>query len=125
MVRDGILVGTDAGAAVFDGTVWESLTTANSGLLDNRVLSIAVQPSSFGEKIWFGTRSGVSRFDTTSGEWQSYNQDFDPQGSGVVDLLVDSLGCMWAATTGDGLGVWDGGFGSSSIRATRRSRSTP
>ena len=28
----------------------------------------------------------------------------------MVDLLYDLSGRMWAATTGDGLGVWDGGF---------------
>jgi len=71
-----------------------------------------VQPaapgSGGGDVVWFGTRSGVSRLDTVSGEWRSFPGQFDPNWGGVPALLVDSAGRLWAGTIGGGLGLWDG-----------------
>ncbi len=106
---DGRLwVGTDAGAAVWDGQTWTPLTTASSGLGDNRVLSLAIQVRPEGDRVWFGTRSGLSCLDTGTGTWLSFPHDFDPTWGGVVALLVDSKGRLWAGTLGGGLGRWDG-----------------
>ncbi len=101
---DGRLwVGTDAGAAVWDGQSWTPFTTASSGLGDNRVLALAIQPRPEGDRVWFGTRAGLSFLDTATGQWQSFPTDSD-----VVVLLVDSHDRLWAGTLGGGLGRWDG-----------------
>lgn len=109
---DGRLwAGTGAGAAVFDGRSWTPYTAASTGLGDDGVLSLAIQsqaPERGGDLVWFGTRAGVSRLDTSTGMWRSFAADFDPNWGGVATLLVDSEGRLWAATIGGGLGVWDG-----------------
>lgn len=106
---DGCLwAGTDGGAAVWDGKAWTPFTAANSGLEDDRVLSLAIQPRPEGDRVWFGTRSGLNCLDTATGEWLDFPHDFDPAWGGVVALLVDSQGRLWAGTIGGGLGLWDG-----------------
>ncbi len=106
--RGQLWAGTGAGAAVFDGQGWMAHTTANSGLVDNRVLALEIEPQPGGDRVWFGTRMGVSRLDTASGEWTSFPEAFDPSWGGVADLLLDSAGQLWAGTLGGGLGRWDG-----------------
>lgn len=106
---DGRLwVGTGAGVAVLEGESWTALTTGTSGLVDNHVLSLAVQPLPQGDRIWFGTRIGVVQFDTTTGQWTDHTQPFDPEWGGVASLLVDSADRLWAGTIGGGLALWDG-----------------
>ena len=99
---------TGAGAAVYNGQTWTSFTATTSGLVDNRVLSLAIGPHPEGDQVWFGTGDGVSRLDTASGTWTSFSSDFDPGWGGVPDLLIDSLDRLWAGTLGGGLGLWDG-----------------
>jgi Two component regulator propeller len=100
--------GTNAGAAAFDGQTWTPYAADTSGLGNDWVLSIAVEPQPSGDRVWFGTRSGVSRLDTASGQWARFDQDFDPGWGGVPGLVIDSSGRLWAATAGGGLGAWDG-----------------
>lgn len=51
------------GISEFDGTVWRSYNTSNSGLVDNGVTAIAIDTANH---KWFGTYgSGVSEFDDT------------------------------------------------------------
>ncbi len=101
-------VGTGAGAAVFDGHRWASFTTA-SGLPDNVVLSIAIDPRPQGDRVWFGTQRGIARLDTATGEWgDTASEDIGLEWDSVADVLVDASGRLWAATLGGGLGLWDG-----------------
>jgi len=110
---DGRLwAGTSNGAAVFDGQTWTPYLADVSGLVDNNVLSLAVQARPHQQNdsdwIWFGTRTGVERLNTASGQWTLYDEPFDPNWGGVACLLVDSAGRLWAGTIGGGLGLWDG-----------------
>jgi hypothetical protein len=103
---DGRLwVGTTSGAAVFDGQRWIPFTTRNSDLVDDWVLSLAIEQRPAGDRIWFGTSAGLSRFDPATGEWLSYTDSFR---EGVRALQIDSQGRLWAGTLGDGLSLWDG-----------------
>lgn len=103
---DGHLwAGTNAGAAVYDGQMWRPITTATSGLVDDRVFSLAIDPRPEGDQVWFGTQGGLSRLDTSTGEWLGFT---DVYAGAVVDLLLDSSGRLWIGTLGGGLGVWDG-----------------
>jgi hypothetical protein len=109
---EGIAVGDDqvwaatlAGAARLADGRWTTFTTANSGLGDDAVFSIALQ----GDVVWMGTVSGVSRFETVSDSWATFTADNSDLGvGGVADLLIDSEGMVWAATQGGGLSQWDG-----------------
>ncbi len=98
-------VGTNAGAAFFDGH-WKTYTAQNSGLGDNSVFSIAIQP---GKAAWFGHLKGVSRMDLATGEWTQF--DLSKYGfgwGGTVSLIVDRQDRIWAGTLGSGLNMWDG-----------------
>ena len=104
--NDGHLwVGLTSGAAVFDGRRWTPFTMRNSGLGNDWILSLAIENRPEGDRVWFGTSVGISRFDLASGEWQSFTDNF---AEGVRALQFDSKGRLWAGTLGDGLGLWDG-----------------
>jgi ligand-binding sensor domain-containing protein len=77
----------------------------NSGLVNDWILSLAIENRPEGDRVWFGTSVGISRFDLASGEWQSFTDNF---AEGVRALQFDSKGRLWAGTLGDGLGLWDG-----------------
>jgi hypothetical protein len=100
-----VWVGTTSGAAVFDGGRWTAFLPSPSGLLDPWILSLAIEPRSAGDLVWFGTSTGISRFDNATGEWASYTENLE---EGVPALLLDSQGRLWAGTLGDGLGLWNG-----------------
>jgi hypothetical protein len=100
-----VWVGTTTGASVWDGEVWTPHTRASSGLGEDWVRALAVEARTAGDLVWFGTEGGVSRLDTSTGEWTNYGGDL---AVGVDDLLLDSTGRLWAGTLGRGLGRWDG-----------------
>jgi ligand-binding sensor domain-containing protein len=107
--QNRIWIGTLDGVAVFDGVGWKPFTKESSGLVDNAVFSIAVQQSVGEPLIWFGTLSGISRLETTTGQWESYSsQVIDTGWGGVSDLFFDSTGKLWVCTEGGGISLWDG-----------------
>jgi hypothetical protein len=107
--QNNIWIGTLDGAAVYDGSTWKPFTKENSGLVDNAVFSITIQQGEGNQIIWFGTLSGVSQLDITTGQWQSYTrQDIDLGWGGVSDLMIDSTGRLWICTEGGGISLWDG-----------------
>jgi len=108
---DGRLwLATMAGAAVQAPDGWTTYTIDNSDLGSDSVFAIAVQSQPTGEVVWFGTLTGVSAFDTFTGEWQQFNaQDLDLGWGGVSDLLVDSQGRVWVATLGGGISRYSDG----------------
>jgi hypothetical protein len=107
--EDTIWIGASSGAAVYDGQEWAAFTVENSGLANNAVFSIAVQPTESGDLVWFGTLAGVSRLDTSSGNWLTFSaSDFGTSWGSASSLAVDHQGRLWAATLGGGLNVYDG-----------------
>jgi len=105
-----VWIGTDGGAAVYNGGMWIAYTPEASGLLDGQVFSVEVQPNpGGGDIIWFGSHLGVSRLDTSTGEWHEITPKNSGLGrGGIADILHDSSGHVWFATLGGGLSVWDG-----------------
>ncbi|UCG69462.1 MAG: hypothetical protein JSV09_00095, partial [Thermoplasmata archaeon] len=84
---------------------WTIYTTANSGLVNDWVSSIAFDEQG---TAWIGTRyGGLSVFDGVT--WTSYTVD----NSGLLDddiraIVVDDEGDAWLATWGRGISVFDG-----------------
>ena len=105
----GLWVGTNTGAAYYDGQAWTAYTSTEAGLLDDLVLSMAVQPQTNGEAVWFGTRLGLSRFDPMTQEWTTFSGANAGVGDGgVADLMIDSQGRLWASQLGGGISVYNG-----------------
>jgi len=110
---DGRLwVGTYHGATVLEAAALSSqaqagatLTAATSGLAGNWVTALAIEPHPEGDRVWFGTSGGLSRLDTTTGEWHDFTGAISAD---VTALLLDSDGRLWVGTQGEGLAVWDG-----------------
>ena len=99
-------IGTQAGAAVYDGQTWTDYTTENSGLGEDFIFSIAVEPLPAGDRVWFGGPNTLSRLDTASDAWQHwYSSTLGLGPGGNADLLVDSQGRLWVANLGGGLSV--------------------
>ncbi len=107
--QNNIWIGTLDGAARYDGNTWSAYTEENSDLVNNAVFSITEEPSPNRDRLWFGTLHGVSSFDTTTGEWESFTRnDIDLGVGGVSDLVFDSKDRLWVSTGGGGISLWDG-----------------
>ncbi|MDE0071341.1 MAG: hypothetical protein OXO48_16625 [Caldilineaceae bacterium] len=75
--------------------------TQEDGLASNNVFVVAVGA----DEVWFGTDSGISRYD---GAWRSWTQDADLR-SGVSSLAVAEAGTtLWAGTETGAVLSWDG-----------------
>ena len=104
----GIWVGTDFGASfadlptLFAGGTASSYTTANG--LGNNVIKCISKDS--GGNIWFGTNSGVSRFDGSN--WFSLGVSDGLPFGGVVDIDQGSNGDIYLSTGLGGLFIYDG-----------------
>ena len=83
------------GLSIFDGDQWESVTTDNSGLLDNNVTALAREEDSI---VWYGyDKGGISRFDGI--EWKHYSQeDCDLLQHGIRNIFIDSVNTKWIIT---------------------------
>jgi hypothetical protein len=89
--------------AIFDRG-WKPFTKESSGLVDNTVFSIAIKQNAGNPVIWFGTLSGLSRMEPSTGQWQSYSgQDINLGWGGVSDLFFGSTGKLWVCSEGGGI----------------------
>ncbi len=96
--------GQTGALTMFNGASWTNYTLANSGLVNDEALQVAVDSS---DDVWVGTQRGVSRFDGVS-TWTTYSTS----NSGLVDdrinaIAFDSAQNVWFATPG-GLSRFDG-----------------
>lgn len=64
--NNNIWIGTKNGLQKFNGSTFQSYTTANSGLTDNLITTLFIK----GNTIYIGTRSGVNIFDGSN--WMNY-----------------------------------------------------
>ena len=78
-------------------------TSSNSGLASNNVYAVAIDGA--GNK-WFGTDSGVSKFDGTN--WTTYTSANGLARSAVHVIAIDSAGSRWFGTGGGGVSKFDG-----------------
>lgn len=89
-----VWIGTEEGAAHFDGSAWTVYTTAD-GLPHNVVTSIARHPTD--GSIWFGTFGGVARL--SNGTLDSFTTTSSGLVNNVVYGLTVTLPYLWIATT--------------------------
>ncbi len=86
--NNNIWAGTKNGLQKFDGTSFQSYTTANSGLIDNLVTTLFTKDNI----VYIGTKSGVSIFDGNN--WVSYS-------TANSGLVADSITAITVATNND------------------------
>lgn len=89
-----VWIGTEEGAAHFDGNAWTVYTTAD-GLPHNVVTSVARHPTD--GSIWFGTFGGVARL--SNGRFDSFTTTNSELVNNVVYGLTVTLPYLWVATT--------------------------
>jgi len=92
---DGVLwLATIGGGVVTkDGETFTAYTADNSDLLSDMVVAVAVATD--GTK-WFGTWSGISRYDGTEFENYSFDQGNFPVAGSIVDITIGADGTPWA-----------------------------
>ena len=83
--------GTSGGVLRWDilGNDYQKYTTSD-GLISNIVYAIAVDGAG---NIWFGTNSGVSKFD--GNHWTTYNENDGLASNTVYAIAVDSANELW------------------------------
>ena len=69
VTEDLVWIGTDKGAARYDGSTWRTLST-KEGLAHRAVMGIADDPDS--GDVWFATMGGLSRY--SAGRIDTYTQ---------------------------------------------------
>ncbi len=103
-----IWVATNNGAAALDShkNIWKTYTKENSGLQNNIVYSLAVNP---GKEVYFGTLSGLDRLDLQTQQWQSIDiNNVQLSFGGVTHLYLDRKNLLWVSTPGSGISSFDG-----------------
>ncbi|MGE0091880.1 MAG: two-component regulator propeller domain-containing protein [Bacteroidales bacterium] len=104
-----IWIGTQNGIQKFDGTIWESYNSANSGLKDNSVITMVsdqngnILASHYSRQSLLGT--GVSEFDGKN--WKYYSSQDGLTYDNVVSMATDKQGTKWFVTT-KGISAFDG-----------------
>lgn len=87
-----IWVGTVAGAARFDGVVWQKFST-NDGLPTNQVNALL---KSRDGHMWFGTENGVSRYDGQA--FVTFGESDGLANRVVKTIFEDDDGLLWFGT---------------------------
>ncbi len=98
ITRDGTQwFGTDKGVARHTGSnTLENWTVYNTGtgLVNNFVQAIAAEP--YGNKIWFGTKGGISVYDGTG--WASLTTDDGLISNNILFIMADKNGVVYIGT---------------------------
>ena len=93
---DGRLwITTPRGVSVYDGQNFTTLTSENSGLMNDAVHCVTCSDDGV---LWFGTLTGISKFNGDS--WESISVDEivpDHREEGYVsEIVIDHTGVVWA-----------------------------
>jgi peptide/nickel transport system permease protein len=96
-----VWIGTDQGAAVYDGRGWTTVTTAD-GLAGQQVRAIWGDDKG---TFWFGTDAGLSHLDGQA--WTTYTVADALPSNQVLALWGDEQGTLWVGTDA-GLSRFDG-----------------
>ncbi len=95
--------GTTAGAAHYDGTVWETHTKETGALPSDTVTSMAIDSSGI---VWAGTANGIARF--TENTWETFSTTNSPlPDDEVFEVVTDKTGAVWVGTN-NGAARFDG-----------------
>ena len=88
-----VWVGTNGGAARFDGQSWTPYTTAN-GLAHDTIDDIAVDASG---TVWFFTQYGISAFEPGTNTWHANAIDFNLVRRWPLDMPIEAApdGALW------------------------------
>jgi hypothetical protein len=98
-------IGTFGGLSRFSGGQFTNYTNLTSGLLNDIIYGVAVQDN----WVWVATTAGISRLDTSTGEWRNwseYNAPFhEPWSYGVAP--APNIGKVYFAVWGGGMIEYD------------------
>ena len=96
--EDHVWVATPQGAAMWDGSSFQTFLTTNSGILANNVYRVRVDAS---DRVWLLTEAGLSIYDQVARSWTS----FTPQNSGLIANMQGIVGFYSAMAISDELGI--------------------
>ncbi|MBI4165577.1 MAG: regulator [Acidobacteria bacterium] len=104
--RNGDLwIGTFGGLSQFSGGQFKNYTNLTSGLLNDIIYGVAVQDY----WVWVATTAGISRLDTSTGEWRNwseFNAPFhEPWSYGIAP--APEIGKVYFAVWGGGMIEYD------------------
>ncbi|MBN1147043.1 MAG: hypothetical protein JXA78_07295 [Anaerolineales bacterium] len=96
-------LGSDSGAARWDGEAWQVFTPAN-GLASPFINDIALDGAG---GVWFATQAGAIRYDPVQKTWRRYHKSAYPvvPSDHVRTILVDEYGTVWLGTDGGVAGL--------------------
>ena len=101
--NDVVWFGTQNGISSFDGTSWNSYSTAtDTVLVDDNIKTIAVMSNG---DVWVGTDFGASKYDGSS--WQTFTEADGLADNRVNDITQEANGNIWLGNY-DGVSVFDG-----------------
>jgi uncharacterized protein YaiE (UPF0345 family) len=102
--QGNIWIGTDKGAAKYNGTTWTTYNKTNSGIVNDTIKTIATDAQG---NIWFGARGGVSKLNGTT--WTNYTKSNSGLAVDRIEhILIDPQGNKWFGTNGGGVSKFDG-----------------
>jgi 4-amino-4-deoxy-L-arabinose transferase-like glycosyltransferase len=90
-----VYAGSLSGAAMWNGNAWTSITP----VVGKAIFALTAE----GDSVWIGLVDGAGVLDLDTQNWTFY-----PTANAVKNILIDSSGTVWAATSGAGLAKLDG-----------------
>lgn len=95
-----IWVGTSEGAAIYDGSTWQVITSPD--LIGNNVQSIKIDSE---ETVWIGTTTGISLL--SRGSWRHLTKAHGLASNNIHTLFESRSGGFWVGTRDNGVSFSD------------------